>query len=55
MPGRVAVEGPEEVRRKAFHETAVMMKRRVDIMLPLEGLDRLSLQKQVREIPTHDR
>jgi hypothetical protein len=30
-----------------------MMKRRLDIMmsLPLESLDRLAIQKQVREIP----
>jgi protein-tyrosine-phosphatase len=53
MPDPAAVEGSEEVRRKAFHEAAVMMKRRLDIMmaLPLQRLDRLAIQKQVREIP----
>lgn len=53
MPDPVAVEGSEDGRRKAFHEIAVMMKRRLDIMmsLPMESLDRLAIQKQVREIP----
>lgn len=53
MADPAAVEGTEEVRRRAFHEVAVMMKRRIDIMrcLPLESLDRLAIQKQVRDIP----
>lgn len=53
LPDPVAVEGSEEARRHAFHEIAVMMKRRIDIMmaLPLASLDRLALQKRVREIP----
>ena len=52
MPDPAAVDGAEEVRLKAFREVAVMMKRRLDIMmaLPIERLDRLSLHKQVREI-----
>lgn len=52
MPDPAAVEGPEDVKLKAFREVAVMMKRRLDIMMaiPIEGLDRLSLQNQVREI-----
>lgn len=53
MPDPAVVEGSDEVKRKAFHDVAVMMKRRIDIMrsLPLESLDRLALQKQVREVP----
>jgi len=53
MPDPVAVEGSEEAKRKAFHDVAVMMKRRLDIMmsLPLESLDRLAIQKRVREVP----
>jgi arsenate reductase (thioredoxin) len=53
MPDPAAVEGSDEVRRKAFHDVSVMMKRRIDIMrsLPLESLDRLAIQKQVREVP----
>ena len=47
---KVAYE--DEDKRKAFHEVAVMMKRRIDIMrsLPLASLDRLAIQKQVRDI-----
>ena len=53
MADPAAVEGNDEVKRKAFHDVAVMMKRRIDIMrsLPLESLGRLALQKQVRDIP----
>lgn len=52
MADPAAVEDSDEAKRKAFHEVAVMMKRRIDIMrsLPLEGLDRLAIQKQVRDI-----
>ena len=52
MPDPAAAEGSEQVRLKAFRDVAVMMKRRLDIMmsLPMERLDRLSLQKQVRDI-----
>lgn len=53
MPDPAAVEGSDEVKRKAFHDVSVMMKRRIDIMrsLPLESLDRLAIQKQIREVP----
>lgn len=52
MADPAAVEGSDEVKRKAFHDVAVMMKRRIDIMrsLPLASLDRLAIQKQVRDI-----
>lgn len=52
MADPAAVEGSDEVKRKAFHDVAVMMKRRIDIMrsLPQASLDRLAIQKQVRDI-----
>ena len=52
MADPAAVQGTDEVKRKAFHDVAVMMKRRIDIMrsLPLASLDRLAIQKQVRDI-----
>lgn len=55
MPDPAAVEGPEEVRLKAFRDVALMMKRRLDIMLamPMERLDRLTIQQQVRDISAH--
>lgn len=52
MPDPAAVEGPEEMRLKAFRDVALMMKRRLDIMLamPIERLDRMTIQQQVRDI-----
>jgi arsenate reductase (thioredoxin) len=54
MPDPAAVEGADEAKRKAFHDVAVMMKRRIDIMqsLPLESLDRLAIQTHLRDIPS---
>ena len=54
LPDPAAVEGSEEARLKAFREVAVMMKRRIDLLLalPIEGLDRLTLQKHARDIGT---
>ena len=52
MRDPAAVDGSEEERRRAFYDVAVMVKRRLDIMmaLPIPLLDRLALEKQVREI-----
>ncbi|HEY0136844.1 MAG TPA: arsenate reductase ArsC, partial [Nannocystis sp.] len=52
MPDPGAVEGSEETRLKAFRDVAVMMKRRIDLLLvmPLEKLDRLTIEKQARDI-----
>lgn len=52
VPDPAAAEGSEEERMQAFRGVAVMMKRRIDILraLPVERLDRLSLQRSVREI-----
>ena len=52
MPDPAAVEGSDEAKEKAFHEAAVTMKRRLELMLalPLQSLDELSLQRQVKDI-----
>lgn len=52
MPDPAAAEGSEEVRLRAFRETAITMKRRLDIMmaLPMDRLDRLALHHEVKEI-----
>ena len=52
MPDPAAVEGTEEVKRRAFSDTANMLRRRIELLasLPLEKLDRLSLQNEVRDI-----
>ncbi len=54
MPDPAAVTGTEEQKRHAFSETANMLRRRIELFasLPFEKLDRLSLQKQVKDIGT---
>ena len=52
VPDPAAVEGTEAVKRAAFAETCRMMTQRISIFtsLPMQSLDRLSLQKRLREI-----
>jgi arsenate reductase (thioredoxin) len=54
VPDPSAVQGDDEQRAKAFWNAATMLKRRIDLMLalPLASLDRLALQREVREIGT---
>lgn len=54
MPDPAAVEGSEEERRRAFRDAAVLLRRRIDLLLslPLERLDRLSLERDLRAIGT---
>ena len=54
VPDPSAITGDEEQRAKAFWNVATMLKRRIDLMLalPLASLDRLALQREVREIGT---
>ena len=52
LPDPAAVQGSDDVQRKAFVDALVTIKRRIELMLalPLASLDRMALQKQVREI-----
>ncbi len=52
VPDPAAVEGLEAVKRAAFADTYRMMMNRISIFtnLPLASIDRLSLQKRLREI-----
>ena len=52
LPDPAAVEGSDEVKRKAFHDTVVGMKRRIELMLalPMTSLDRMAIQREVRDI-----
>ncbi|ODU11127.1 MAG: protein-tyrosine-phosphatase [Rubrivivax sp. SCN 71-131] len=54
VPDPSAAGGDDEQRAKAFWNVATMLKRRIDLMLalPLASLDRLALQREVREIGT---
>jgi arsenate reductase len=52
MPDPAEVEGTDERKRAAFHETLVALARRIDLFLalPLEKLERMALERRVREI-----
>jgi arsenate reductase len=52
VPDPAAVQGSEEQRRLAFKDTAVVLTRRIQLMLslPLDKLDAMSLQSQLRDI-----
>jgi arsenate reductase len=52
MPDPAAVEGTDDQKRRAFSDTANMLRRRIELLanLPFEKLDRLALQTQVRNI-----
>lgn len=52
MPDPAAVEGSDEARAKAFLDTMVTMKRRLELMmaLPIASLERHAIQRQVKDI-----
>ena len=52
MPDPAAVEGDDAVREKAFRDTFITMKRRIQLMLalPMSSLDRMAIQKEIRDI-----
>ncbi|MGM9513486.1 arsenate reductase ArsC [Roseateles sp. DB2] len=52
LPDPAAAEGSEAEKLQAFHDTALALKRRIELMLalPFSTLDKMSLQKAVRNI-----
>jgi len=52
LPDPAAVEGKETERRLAFADTYRLLRNRIGLFvnLPIDGLDKLSLQNQLREI-----
>jgi arsenate reductase len=52
MPDPAAVQGDDALCEKAFLDTFVTLKRRIELMLslPLASLDRLAIQKEIRHI-----
>lgn len=47
-----SVEGADELKLRAFTDTAVILKRRIELMLalPLERLDAMSLQRELQSV-----
>jgi len=52
VPDPAAAEGSDEARRKAFSDTLMVLRRRIELFasLPMDKLDRLTLQQQVSDI-----
>jgi len=52
MPDPAAVDGNEQAKEKAFLDTFITMKRRIQLMLslPLASLDRMAIQKAIKDI-----
>jgi arsenate reductase len=54
VPDPATFQGSDEQKTKVFWDTAVILKRRIELLLslPLASLDRLSLQREVNAIGT---
>jgi protein-tyrosine-phosphatase len=54
MPDPAEVGGKDDVKRAAFRDTFVTLSRRIDLFLalPVEKLERLALERRVKEIGT---
>jgi arsenate reductase len=52
VPDPAAVEGPEAQRLKAFRDTALILHKRIELLLslPIHQLDALSLQRELQDI-----
>jgi hypothetical protein len=52
LPDPAAIEGSETERRLAFADTLRMLRNRIGVFvnLPIRSLDKLSLQRRLREI-----
>ena len=54
LPDPAAVQGSDEDKRKAFKDTLLALRRRIEVFtsLPLDKLDKLAIQKHMNEIGT---
>lgn len=52
VPDPAAFQGTDEEKAKAFWDSAVILKRRLELMLalPLASLDQLAIQREIRDI-----
>ncbi len=52
VPDPAAFEGSDTQRAKLFWDTAVILRRRIELMLalPLQSLDRLAIQREIKDI-----
>ncbi len=54
VPDPSATPGTDEQKAKAFWDTAVILKRRIELMLalPLHSLDKMAIQREIKDIGT---
>jgi arsenate reductase len=54
VPDPGAADGTDAQKAKVFWDTAVILKRRIELMLalPLASLDRLAIQREIKDIGT---
>ena len=54
VPDPAAFESTDEQKAKVFWNTAVVLKRRIELMLalPLHSLDRIAIQREIKDIGT---
>lgn len=54
VPDPAAFEGPDDRKAKAFLDTALALRKRIELVLalPLHRLDRMAIQREVRHIGT---
>jgi arsenate reductase len=52
LPDPAAVEGNDEAKHKAFRDTLLVLRRRIEIFasLPLDKLDKLAIRKHIKDI-----
>ena len=52
VPDPAAVEGTQERQSKAFFDTAMTLRRRIELFLslPIKSLDAMALQRELRDI-----
>ena len=52
VPDPAAVEGTDDTKARAFMDTAVTLKRRIELMLslPIASLDRMAIHRELRQI-----
>ena len=54
MADPAAFQGSDAQKAKVFWDTAVVLKRRIELMLalPLQSLDKMSIQREIKAIGT---
>ena len=54
VPDPAAFAGTDQQKTKVFWDTAVVLKRRIELMLalPLQSLDKMAIQREIKDIGT---